>query len=284
MDKMKNEIETLIRGLVENGKGNVISPEWAVSEQDIGQKMYERPLVKAASAEDPLWEEFRKPEARLPILKLPREWLPDAKTVIVYFAPYSDYVTESNKKDPRYPGSGWMNAYYHGAKFLSGVTHSVIEYLKSKGYEAFDPYTSDRFVSVTDPAPGSDISFTSNWSVRHAAFVSGMGTFGLSRGLITERGVAGRFGTIITSLEIAADKRPYSGLYDYCSMCGKCSINCPSGAISLETGKDHHICQEWLASFEAEHPGMDCCGKCQVNVPCERRIPVAKYGKIVENI
>lgn len=44
----KTVVSDLIRDLVENGEGNVIAPEWAVSEQDVGQKMYERPLVRGA--------------------------------------------------------------------------------------------------------------------------------------------------------------------------------------------------------------------------------------------
>lgn len=74
----------------------------------------------------------------------------------------------------------------------------------------------------------------SNWSERHIAFVAGLGTFGLSKSLITKRGCAGRYGSVITSLPFKSIRREYDGVYDYCSMCGECIARCPSGAITKE--------------------------------------------------
>ena len=87
----------------------------------------------------------------------------------------------------------------------------------------------------------STLSYTSNWSERHVAFVCGLGTFGLSKGLITKKGIAGRFGSIITELTLSPDQREYHCIYEYCSMCGACVKNCPVNAISLDKGKNHAI-------------------------------------------
>ena len=57
--------------------------------------------------------------------------------------------------------------------------------------------------------------YGSMWSERHVAYVCGLGTFGLSKGIITRRGMAGRFCSLVTELELDADIRPYQGLYDY---------------------------------------------------------------------
>jgi epoxyqueuosine reductase len=43
-------------------------------------------------------------------------------------------------------------------------------------------------------------SYASSWSERHAAYAAGLGTFGLCDGLITARGKAVRFGSIISKL------------------------------------------------------------------------------------
>lgn len=39
--------------------------------------------------------------------------------------------------------------------------------------------------------------------------VCGLGIFGLSKGLITSKGIAGRFGSIVTELQIIPNEREY---------------------------------------------------------------------------
>lgn len=119
------------------------------------------------------------------------------------------------------------------------------------------------------------LNFTSNWSERHIAFVCGLGTFGLSKGLITNKGISGRFGSIITELYITPDKRQYDDIYEYCTMCGACGRNCPASAISVEKGKDHKACFAFLEKTREKHAPRYGCGKCQVKVPCEGSLPRA---------
>lgn len=74
------------------------------------------------------------------------------------------------------------------------------------------PASDPRFESVTKPDPKrgekwQGVSYTSNWSERHVAFVCGLGTFGLSKGLITEKGIAGRLGSLIVSEKFEPRKR-----------------------------------------------------------------------------
>jgi epoxyqueuosine reductase QueG len=113
----------------------------------------------------------------------------------------------------------------------------------------------------------------SNWSERHVAFVCGLGTFGLSKGLITEKGVAGRFSSIVTDMGLSPSVRPYEGLYDYCIFCGLCARRCPANAISLDTGKAHEPCEAFLNETRALFSPRYGCGKCQSGMPCESRIP-----------
>ena len=56
----------------------------------------------------------------------------------------------------------------------------------------------------------------STWSERHVAYISGLGTFGLSGGLITERGQAIRLGSVIVRATIPPTPRPYSDPFAYC--------------------------------------------------------------------
>jgi epoxyqueuosine reductase QueG len=54
------------------------------------------------------------------------------------------------------------------------------------------------------------------WSERHAAYVAGLGTFGIHGALITEKDCSGRIGSVVTDLEIAPTPRPYTRVYEYC--------------------------------------------------------------------
>ena len=129
----------------------------------------------------------------------------------------------------------------------------------------------------------SDFHVDSRWSERHAAYVCGLGTFGLSRGLITEKGMAGRLASLIVSEKWQASKRNYSRMDEYCIRCGACAGRCPVHAISLEKGKNNILCNEHLERMKAKYMPRYGCGKCQVGVPCEFRAPgrkVQRGGKL----
>lgn len=116
-------------------------------------------------------------------------------------------------------------------------------------------------------------TYSSNWSERHAAYVCGLGTFSLTRAIITQKGTAGRLGSIITDLELEPDPRPYTGLYDYCTRCGACIRRCPVQAISLEGGKLQDPCNQRSAMLRERYAPRYGCGKCQTGIPCQSRIP-----------
>ena len=152
----------------------------------------------------------------------------------------------------------------------------LVDILGKAGFSSTLPMKDSRFAFL---AP-----LVSNWSERHTAFICGLGTFGISKGLITEKGMAGRFGSVITSAELPVTPREYTGVYEYCIMCGLCQKNCPVDAIDASRppheAKDHGICEafchdETLAVFSTEVGEITRygCGKCQVSVPCESRNP-----------
>ena len=146
--------------------------------------------------------------------------------------------------------------------------------LEKEGFASVCPTTSENFRNITP--------YISNWSERHAAYAAGLGTFGLSKGLITEKGMAGRFGSVITDAEFSPTIRPYSDPFEYCTMCGACMMRCPAGAIDKSKGcalgKDQLICGPYLSGSRLPKHGPNervryGCGKCQVGVPCENGIP-----------
>ena len=95
--------------------------------------------------------------------------------------------------------------------------------------------------------------FASVWSERHAAYVAGLGTFGLCDGLITPAGKAMRCGSVVARIQIPPTERPYTDHHAYClhfshGTCGKCIERCPAGAIT-RAGHDKKKCLDYEDNF-----------------------------------
>ncbi|MCL2705378.1 MAG: 4Fe-4S binding protein [Spirochaetaceae bacterium] len=272
----KENIIKKIKSFTEQSESNFVSKEKALSPNLVGMKIYDPPLVAFASASDELFLKMKEPEAIGSHFMTPLEWIANAKTVISIFFPSTDNIRESNKQDMLWPSNEWMHGRIEGQSFIKNLCLYLKSELEISGYDAISPSFDNRFISVGEKGmeiEDKKVFFTSNWSERHIAYVCGHGTFGLSKGLITEKGMAGRFGSVITSLEIKPDTRKYDSTYEYCTMCGKCIKNCPAHAINKEEGKNHFICSKFLDTVLEKHKPWYGCGKCQVNVPCEKRVP-----------
>ncbi|MBQ6314354.1 MAG: epoxyqueuosine reductase [Mogibacterium sp.] len=244
--------------------------------------MYEEPLVGFASADDEIFSTFKKKEVVGKNHFLPSEWLPEAKTVISFFLPFTDTVRESNKSDPAEPSAEWLYARIEGQQFIGQFMKDIAAMLEEKGIRTCVPALDERFEVKIEPGlEGLKPTFhaDSRWSERHAAYACGLGTFGLSRGLISEKGMAGRYASIIVSAELEPTVRPYTGVYDYCIKCGACIRKCPAGAISLKHGKNNLTCHKHVEKMKAKYSPRYGCGKCQVGVPCEHTNPLRRASK-----
>lgn len=271
-------LEKIAADFVEKSPGNYIPGETALTEEAAGIKLFEAPIFGIGDAEDEYFLEFKKTGVIGPHFMTPKEWLPEAKRVISFFLPFTDEVKKSNYIPGPRPSAQWLHGRIEGQKFLMELSAYLKCELEKKGEKALIPCADSRFQSVE--AAGSSpefqdktVSYSSCWSERHGAFVCGLGTFGLSKGLITEKGVCGRFGSIITTMELPVTERPYKELYEYCTFCGACIRRCPAGAISMEKGKDNEICGKHIEWTKKECAPRYGCGKCQVQVPCMSRIP-----------
>ena len=258
-----------------------------ICEADKKFTMFDEPLVGVASAGDALFEEYKKPEVIGPWYLKPTEWLPEAKTVISIFFPFSAEVRESNRKSVDVPSQEWAYGRIEGQAFIKDCITALSNRFTEVGVKNLVPLLDERFAQVnagnhfTEYDCVTEKTYGSNWSERHAAFACGLGTFGLSKGIITEKGMAGRFASIIIEEEIPADTRLYTEVYEYCTMCGACVRRCPVQAISIEEGKNHTICHAWLMKTKELCAPRFGCGLCQTKVPCENRIPLQKQLKIV---
>ena len=166
---------------------------------------------------------------------------------------------------------------------LLGVNPNTVQkayrLLEEEGYHAAAPH-------LEQLKRGFDIvkmNFTSHWSERHVAFVAGLGTFGLSAGLITERGIAMRVGSVVTDLELPPTPRSYGDdPFAWCTRCGACERRCPAHAIGKTNAeRDKPRCAAYIVNHVSPDRGSRYgwydlalgCGLCQTAVPCEFHRP-----------
>ena len=236
----------------------------------VGAPMYGEPVIGVCDANDEWFTEFQKEGVVGPHHKKPADWLPNARVVISVFLPLSQIVRETNRGG-NWPGEGWLHARYEGQKAIDGLSEHLRDYLRQQGFDAVSPTRDAGFKTGNN-----GYSYTSNWSERHVAFACNLGTFSLSRGLITGKGVAGRFFSVVTNAPVEVDARQEKGKEANCTRCGDCVAACPAGAITLERGKDHVKCSKFLDTVMEKMSPRYGCGKCQAGVSCESSIPGRK--------
>lgn len=268
---------------IRHSEDNHISEFAAISPNVMGMKLYEEPIFAFGSADDEYFELFKDPAIIGKHFLSPKEWLLQAKTVISFFLPFSEAVKAGNRKDWSQPSEEWLHGRIEGQALLDKLCLHLNVKIIQAGYRSIVPHLDERHwtnTACSDDAAHPERSFSSNWSERHVAFVCGLGTFGLSKGLITRKGICGRIGSLVTDLPVRPNQRAYSDIYEYCNKCGACVNNCPVMAISIENGKDHIPCSKFLDETKERFKPRFGCGKCQVAVSCESRIPGKHISKL----
>lgn len=269
------ELERCLAAFVAEDPGNRVEEAYALRPEYVGTPIYEAPLMGCAVANDPLFAHMKqRADIYGPTLRLPEEWLPGAVSVVSFFLPFSKAVRDSNRGDLSRPSDIWLHGRFEGQIFLNRAALYLAELLREAGGEVVIPAMDPAFSVLRDAtrAERGEPPYVSNWSERHAAYTAGLGTFSLSKHLITEKGVCGRFGSLITDLPLSVTPRPYTDPYEYCTFCGACRKRCIVNAIGpLE--KDNRICSNFQHQVLEHFAPRHGCGKCQLSVPCETRRP-----------
>lgn len=251
------------------------------------EKAWDEPLVGFSRGEDPLYQLYKEKVG-------PFHWTPleifqqtfpgtpakaDELTVISWILPQTELVKADLRKETKNPAERWVRARMYGELFNEALRKYVAESLTKAGHLAVAPTLSPKYAMAQSERYG----FASTFSERHAAYASGLGTFGLCDGLITPKGKAMRCGSVVARIQIAATPRPYEDHHAYClfyanGSCGLCITRCPGGAIS-KSGHDKQACIKQLGvttQYSEKQFGITGygCGFCQTGTPCESRIPV----------
>ncbi len=277
------------------------SPENRLQALD-GQTIFDPPLVGFADGGDPIFDEYKKIIG--PFHQTPREALqrhlekktggageangPGPVSVISWVMPIHHQTLVGMRGETRVPSLKWNHTRWNGQALIDKLAQHLVSLLEERGYQALAPDKAEWFQMID-----LENGLASNWSQRHVAYAAGLGTFSLSDGFITRRGIALRCGSVVTDLALRPSPRTAPGSHANClhyrdKPCMRCAKRCPADAIS-EKGHDKKKCLEYLfigqraalaelgreQGYIGDYLG---CGLCQTRVPCEQSIPRSADG------
>jgi epoxyqueuosine reductase len=148
----------------------------------------------------------------------PHKVMPGTKTVIVIGLPVTLPILETT------PSVNYHELYRTINSLLDQYTYRIALLLGSEGQSAVG-ITRDGYASLEVLREMPIAAF----SHRHAAYLAGLGTFGVNNTLLTRRyGPRVRFASILTEAEIEPDAVMTEEL---CVRCMRCVDHCPVGAI-----------------------------------------------------
>jgi epoxyqueuosine reductase QueG len=256
-----------------------------------GEKIFAEPLVGFVAGDDPIFAEFKKiigPHHFTPAEIM--AWqarnngveAPSAAdlSVVSFVMPISEATRAQNAGMDKWPSERWAQTRLLGEIFSQTIVREIVSELMGMGVLAVSPDVTPLFNKKRYPRVG----WASPWSHRHMAYAAGLGTFGMTDFLITDKGCAHRLGSFVVKLPLAPDRERPSDIHAACLHgqgvnCLKCARRCPVGAISA-AGHDKEKCYKHVSRSlrhvnQNYHIFIYGCGLCAVGVPCEGRRPKA---------
>lgn len=219
--------------------------------------LFRKPLVRFAQASDPHFDDLKTLIG--PWHATPCELLPEARSVISYFVPYTRDVALGPKNASKCD-LDWAEAYQEINSGFDEVNDALKVFLESQGHKVLTIQSTHTY----DPK-----NLKASWSHRSIAAIAGLACLGSNRLAITEKGSAGRFCSVITSAELHSSEPPIEQkcLYKTKGSCWLCFKACPIGALKPESF-DKFACQDRLNENQDEIrqqsslKDADVCGKC----------------------
>ena len=205
----------------------------------------------------------------------PRDLLPTAKSLIVFFVPFKHELVIENKKGDR-PCRNWGVAYVQTNDLINRLSQELEKLLAAEGFKSGLTPATHNF--------DEDI-LMARWSHKHLAYLANLGRFGTHCLLITPAGCAGRLGSLVTEADLR--DHPLIATKEACLLkagkeCGKCIEACPVDALDKNEFK-RRTCwkrlnenREVLDYFSDLPETTDVCGKCAALVPCSFLNPVSR--------
>lgn len=252
------------------------------------EPMWEEPTVGIAAANSPYYGffkehigEFHQNPEEIYALKYGEVDRSTLRAISIVF-PQNKKSVDLQGKAKKIPCDNWLVSRGEWEGFIKEFSEKLIHKLEDANVKAV---SVELYPEVLKLEQSEDLGVSARWSHRHNAFVAGMGTFGLSGGLITEKGKAVRLTSLIVEADFPVTPRDYIEVNDWClyyqdGSCGECLKRCPVSAISTEEKNDKVACDNYEKYISDNYPkNIDktgyvvACGLCQGGVPCSRKRP-----------
>jgi epoxyqueuosine reductase QueG len=160
------------------------------------------------------------------------------------------------------------------AEYTNSLLAATVR-LRSMSFDLARFLEKNGFNATIVPAEGSEFGYwyadkktlKAGLSLRYAAYLAGLGQYGLSQNLITdEYGPRVRFMGIITDADLAPTGGKRELVSGRCKGCQKCIQVCPVGALTSSGEMHRERCKEYMFS---ELGGLRC-GLCLKACPVKR--------------
>lgn len=205
----------------------------------------------------------------------PRDLLPTARTVVVFFIPFRKDLARANQKGDR-PCRDWGLAYVQTNDLINRLSRHLEERLGRHGFRCGLTPATHNF---------NETKLMARWSHKHLGHLVNLGRFGTHHMLITPAGCTGRLGSFVTEAELGAHaliETREACLLKAGKACGLCIEACPVKALKVD-GFERRGCWERLKDNRADlgyfsdlPETTHVCGKCAAMMPCSFGNPVAR--------
>ena len=217
-------VTTIVRDFIRESPANTLRNR-------ANERAWGEPLVGFSRGDDPMYEKYKEvvapshwtPEEIFALTFPETAVKPNELSVVCWILPQTLVTKANNRKQTIYPAERWARARIFGEEVNRKLRQHVVDVLREEGYQAVAPMLSPQWERVESDR----YVYSSTWSERHAAYASGLGTFGLCDGLITPVGKAMRVGSVVARIQIPPTPRPYQDHRAYClffaqGTCGDC--------------------------------------------------------------
>lgn len=232
--------------------------------------IWRKPITACAPADERF---MLLKDITVPDHALPEDFLPGAKTVMVWFIPFRRHIQLDNTRGER-PALSWGRAYIATNEMIERAGKGMSAMIEAQGGQ----------VALTPATHNFDKErLVSRWSHKHLGHLIGLGRYGTNCQFITPSGCSGRMGSLVTDLDLGT--HTLVTVDELCLIkagkkCGKCIKSCPVDALS-EDGMDRTACYARLQEnyrLLMEPDGLPnsthVCAKCQVGMPCSFKSPL----------
>ena len=151
---MEEKIKKIIKTCIDNG--NTFLSDF---------KSWREPIVGFVDANDTRINQLKEIVSIDHLL--PNDVLPDAKSIICFFIPFTEEIGKSNIPS-KLASEEWALTYIRTNALIAEISNEIEAFLNTSGYSVGKIPATHNFDYKT---------LISNWSHRHLAYLSGIGSF-----------------------------------------------------------------------------------------------------------